>query len=491
MKKHLLTIIASALIVLSLSSCELLALLQLGKEIEDYNNSITDYAVTINYTDKGKDGSSWVGVYDYGETVKLEIEATAKNGAIVYQWYKSDGVYTTGTKIDNAIFNYYEVPNKSESDAYYYCVATNTAKEGCSARTDGIHVKFTMIKTIDSNIDENTTFDSKYTYLIASDVHVYATLKIPAGTVIKFNPSCWIGTEGGGIINAVGTKATTETEQDKLIYFTSYRDNSVGITIPKSNGTPERADWEGIRIKGASGSKFVNCIFEYAGAEYNNETALKLENKSTVQDCIFKNNECKDTNDKVGALNILKEAEGSTVTGNVFYNNKIPLSCPVFFTVDTSNVFHLDILDNNGTVINTLKNDIQVISLWNNETLIPVTMGITEVPYCVFDTSADIVIKNALTIKEDVIFKFAQNCSLDICEDENGSLNGTGFILTSIRDDEHGGDTNGDEDISEPDDADWEGLWYRGPGFYNDLNMNEDVVLYNDDSKIEKDNPND
>ena len=80
-----------------------------------------------------------------------------------------------------------------------------------------------------------------------------------------------------------------------------------------------------------------------------------------------------------------------------------------------------------------------------------------------------------LTIRPGTILKFKDGCSLTV----NGTLDAQGtraapIVFTSLKDDEHGGDTNGDEEKTAPQSGDWDEIRNNG----GVLNMAHVMALY-------------
>ena len=423
----------------------------------------------------------------YGEVQNLNVTAKVEDkGVLSFQWYKGTTdkrdnatpiVGTTDLEKANAaspIF-VFTASNKEEV-TYLWCKVTNTnLATGKKAEnwSDRYKVTVSNIERVHGHIDSNTTWNPLYTYYVDSWLTIEKSLVIPAGTVVKLGKEGEIDTTGEGTITAIATKSAPIT-------FTSYLDNSVGITIPEFEGSATKAtkgDWKGIRIAGAQGSTFT-----YANFRYSNEYALTLEKKATVSFCTFTNNKSKDYS---GALTIAEAGNESLVTDNVFYSNDWPLLSPKNYTVDTSNIFH------NPDDVN-IKNQYQAIILTNGyhiENAKNVKWNVTELPYYFVD-SWFTVDDGVLTIGDsthNVIVKFTAGSSIDI--GEKGTLKlGVSSILTSWKDDVHGGDIEANEQPVDPDWGDWDGISIYGAdhfGWDNPINTDTTRVLYNDYSKYQ------
>lgn len=419
----------------------------------------------------------------YGEKAELKVNASVSDGGTLsYQWYRADvNDFSKAKAVSGATSKDYTVKGDSETEAYYWCKVTNSNNlKTAEATTYSVYVKISNIIIVDRGSSKAEKWDPTYTYFVTTDVWMENKLEIPAGTVVKFEEDAFLGTINNGVILATGAAAVEDdpaTEEDESkpenpVIFTSCKDNTVGISIPKYKDlTPEPGYWEGMTTEN-QGSKFDHCIIRYAGSEYDG--ALVLKAKTTVTNCTFTDNAS--PADSNPALSVWPEGCKSVVTGNVFYRNEWPLACHANFTVDTTNVFHFD------DVTETLKNKYQAIKIWGGEIKSNenVTWGITEVPYY---ASNDIDVRGKLTVAEDVIVRFAADEYIDIYEGATLTMNG---LFTSYLDDANGGDIFADGE-DEADDGDWQGVWIEEEDYWNNsLNKDTTKVLFNDKSKYEE-----
>jgi parallel beta-helix repeat protein len=139
------------------------------------------------------------------------------------------------------------------------------------------------VTVIDSNIEENTTWEEGNVYLLTSNVNVTAgnTLTIEPGTVVKFG--------AGRSMTVTGQLIANGTEQ-QLIFFTSERDDAVG---GDSNGdgdatVPAPNDWLQINIS-APGSEISHSVIRYGGST-TSSGVINANAPVALSDIIVSNN---------------------------------------------------------------------------------------------------------------------------------------------------------------------------------------------------------
>ncbi len=306
---------------------------------------------------------------------------------------------------------------------------------------------------ITADIESPTTWQSENIYLIKKyDFYVSSTLTIEPGTVVKFStdgPDCILGRTG---------KIMAEGTPENPIFFTSLKDDNAG---GDTNGdgdasSPAAKDWGSINLNGHSGSVFRYCHFLYGG-EGGYSATLNLDSgaRATVRHCIFAYNDGSYGGGLYSALQAAGAATGTIIENNTFYGNTRPLTINCLVNLNDSNVFH-----NPDNVSETNRyNGIWVYTTDHMTTHI--SWGETEVPFLIDDGDFWINSSARLKLADRVVLKFARHSIMLLADGASAIENwdGPGVYFTSMKDDSHKGDTNGDGNASSPSDGDWGGIY--------------------------------
>ena len=324
--------------------------------------------------------------------------------------------------------------------------------------------------TVSSDINSTTTWDGDKTYIIEKDnLYINAELTIEQGAIIKVMSNGNIILHRGGDIIANGSSA-------KPIVFTSVKDDNHGGDTNKDgdNTVPAGGDWGYINLNGSQNSTFAYCQFLYGGRNTENPATVDVSSEATASfsNCVFAYNSGGLLNNMyVGALNASNATKRTTISNCKFYSNNVPVTISAEMSIDNSNSF-----SNGGQ-----SNKCNGIFVSGSNVTSDISWLEDEVAFVVTASDLEIGRNTKLTLGDNVVVKFAEHSSMTVMSGEGCLVNhdGPGVYFTSLKDDEHKGDTNGDGNATSAATADWIGIyldnWKSTTGYATWSN-----ILYND-----------
>jgi hypothetical protein len=317
-------------------------------------------------------------------------------------------------------------------------------------------------------------------YVITGDFSVPAgkTLTLEPGVIIKFM-------SGSLIVN--GTLKAEGAAGDPII-FTSFKDDSYGgdTNQDATSTSPLPGDWATIKIL-SDGSSFNRTVVRYGGAEdffgqawasirvENSSVNIKdsiiekaqdyglwLKNSSgVIENNILRNNDRHEPG-KTAGVGILVSGGNPVITRNQFIQNNFGLWIQ---ENSTANVSENTFTNNLSSAI--LQNGAYALfsgnrAEGNGQNGISLQGAISE-DYMLFNDLPYVITSNILPINNGATLSIAPGTIIKFWQ---GGLNVAGtlraegteenkIIFTSLKDDEYGGDTNGDGSASLPQDGDW------------------------------------
>lgn len=312
----------------------------------------------------------------------------------------------------------------------------------------------------------NTSFDD--TIIDDFKVEEGRTLTINNGAVIKFDDKIVNGKQTNIMVDGL---LICEGEPESKVVFTSIKDDSIaGDTNGDGlDSAPSSGDWGSITLNGTKdmiiSNKLNNAIFSYGGDGLNKYT-LKSNGYVDIQNSVFKNNSenaivadgkitvnsCNfENNDRVGIKLFSVKGFNANITNNTFRGNKSYAATALF----QRNSENLSVSSN--IAVNNSINGFGLTGVIDHD-FNPGIVG-ENFPYVIYDSLS---FSKTLTLPSNMIIKFQPDSIIDI----GGKLisqavEGNEIYLTSIKDDEIGGDTNGDNNDTQPEYGDWIGLNYN------------------------------
>ena len=314
---------------------------------------------------------------------------------------------------------------------------------------------------VNGNISSNTTWtvaNSPYVVNGSLTVDDNITLTIEPGVIVKFIDNVQMTVSGALVAN--GT-------QNDTIYFTSYKDDSIGgdTNGDGSATSPSPGDWRRIYFSDAdAGTSIDFCRFKYAGRAtsgyplldfYNSNSPVSISN-SLVELCTGEGINTSAGSETVTITNVMcrnNQQAGFSLLSNTTIQNCTSQNNEWGYSVYPDLVDQ--VANNNTSQNNGHENAIYI----NGGNLTTNATWPGNQQYIIF---GDITVTDPsqLTVEPGAIIKFnSSSVGLTIqgVFVANGTQNDT-IYFTSYKDDDIGGDSNGDGSSSTPSPGDWEYL---------------------------------
>ncbi|HTN46054.1 MAG TPA: hypothetical protein VL098_06860 [Flavipsychrobacter sp.] len=402
---------------------------------------------TITGTDLNSVSTRGFIVSTYPNAPELPSPIAGDTTRTVYIFAKSNYNFSLNQTFHLGVKYYVRAYANLKGETHYgeeYIVAPGAAPANCN------------VVNVTGGISAPTTWTAGNVYLVKGSLPITSTLTIEPGVVVKLQGNDVNGSfdiRNGGRVIANGTPA------NRIVFTSIYDDSFCGDSNGDGAATsPNKGDWNDIEMDGGNNNSFTYCDFFYGGSYNGYVVYVGISSTSfTFDHCRFAHT--KNSASDYAAFHgggYMIDAGESQLTNCVFYDNDRPLYCNSYYTVDASNSFH-----NPSDPSQTNKHN--GIFMWHasNPAGATVSYNVTEVPYVMTSqfTGGGSAATGTINFAPGAIMKFLSP-GLGIARAAGRTVNmGAGAILTSYKDDAHGGDTNGDGTASTPATGDWDGFW--------------------------------
>lgn len=328
---------------------------------------------------------------------------------------------------------------------------------------------------IDGDVKDNVTItegSTSFPFIISGKVTVLIniTLTIPAGSVIKVDTLGELFVYGS--VNFPGTA-------ESGIVLTSLKDDSYGGDA-NSNGSatlPVKGDWKGIYLYGPDSyqgiAHFDYCRIRYAGSLYTAYDACVYFDR--VKEGYFANSICEYSgydgfNIYSSSPNIHNSQFAYNTHHGVFLASSYMPACIIYINNNSFinngqygaylvNAYITSYSGNSGSGNGVngigIQGTVVTNQVWSTTPLFPLVL------------TGQVFVNNGITLALDAGAVIKSESSGEFFVYGTLDVNGTAesnVVITSLKDDSYGGDSNNDGSASSPAPGDWKGIYLNGAG---------------------------
>ena len=350
---------------------------------------------------------------------------------------------------------------------YYFAVRAQDEVPNLSGWTGDEAVAANLSPTslpivdVQTEISTDTNWTSGSVYLITGQTTVKSgvTLAIEPGSIIKFKTSS-SNVRGKLIVNG---QLLAQGNDGNPIVFTSFHDDVFGGDSNNNGGSswPDNGDWDGLEFSATNDNSVLDhSLVHYGGNDNTNvsiaviSSSISITNSSvrySGQDGIeFKNSATGQLNGNEISYNLnnavsLNGSSNPTISNNTIINNQ---NYAVYLEGNSFPIFENNIVYGNAI------NGIGVYGNVGSGTWYP------DFPYI---ATENLIIEsgNILNIQPGCVVKLSNSRDFIV----RGSLVADAtdvdrIVFTSLKDDDHGGDTMQDGGSTRPNPGDWGALYF-------------------------------